>query len=189
MWYIYISKGIPLLCFQNSKVWISALQEDKKAMAFDWRGIASIRSYSATLCLKYSKSHNSYKCCRFKKASQQALLHVMTNNPTKYEQILSYGSWQTILPNMNKFCHTMSWQTILLNMNKFCHTVSKELHSQIIMEGQMDVDYYYVTPSCSRWGTKNIISILVVRTHIQYIYIDRKYIIYLYKFRNRRKKK
>ena len=173
MWYIYISKGIPLLCFQNSKVWISALQEDKKAMAFDWRGIASIRSYSATLCLKYSKSHNSYKCCRFKKASQQALLHVMTNNPTKYEQILSYGSWQTILPNMNKFCHT----------------VSKELHSQIIMEGQMDVDYYYVTPSRSRWGTKNIISILVVRTHIQYIYIDRKYIIYLYKFRNRRKKK
>jgi hypothetical protein len=49
----------------------------------------------------------------------------MTNNPTKYEQILSYGSWQTILPNMNKFCHT----------------VSEELPSQIIKEGQMDVDY------------------------------------------------
>jgi hypothetical protein len=88
-----------------------------------------------------------------------SVIRVMTNNPTKYEQILSYGSWQTILPNMNKFCHTMSWQTILPNMNKFCHTVSKELHSQIIMEGQMDVDYYYVTPSRSRWGTKNIISI------------------------------
>ena len=26
-------------------------------------------------------------------------------------------------------------------MNKFCHTVSEELPSQIIMEGQMDVDY------------------------------------------------
>jgi hypothetical protein len=64
MWYINISKGImspvtvergvmwvcylcdilisvkvsPLLCFQDSKVWISALEEDRKAMAFDLKG-------------------------------------------------------------------------------------------------------------------------------------------------------
>jgi hypothetical protein len=95
----------------------------------------------------------------------------MTNNPTKYEQILSYRSWQTILPNMNKFCHT----------------VSEELPSQIIMEGEMDVRLLLCHSITQHWGTKNIISILVARTHIQYIYIARKYIIYLYKFRNRKK--
>ena len=31
-------KVSPLLCFQNSKVWISALEEDRKAMAFDLKG-------------------------------------------------------------------------------------------------------------------------------------------------------
>ena len=107
-------------------------------MAFDRRGVTSIRSYSATLCLKYSKSHNSYKflsiqkgvtagssTCHDKQSYQiwtnsvirvmtnnptkyEKILSydVMTNNPTKYEKILSYGSWLTILPNMNKFCHT-----------------------------------------------------------------------------------
>ena len=36
---IFISvKVSPLLCFQNSKVWISALEEDRKAMAFDLKG-------------------------------------------------------------------------------------------------------------------------------------------------------
>jgi hypothetical protein len=33
---IFISvKVSPLLCFQNSKVWIPALEEDRKAMVFD----------------------------------------------------------------------------------------------------------------------------------------------------------
>ena len=80
----------------------------------------------------------------------------MTNNPIKYEQILSYSFKGVTFTNYH---------------------------------GQMDVDYYYVTPSRSRWGTKNIISILVAKTHIQYIYIARKYKIYLYKFRNRKKSK
>jgi hypothetical protein len=35
-WDIFISiKVSPILCFQNSKVWISAFQEDRKVLAFD----------------------------------------------------------------------------------------------------------------------------------------------------------
>jgi hypothetical protein len=50
---IFISvKVFPLLCFQNSKVRISALENERKSIAFDPRGIAFTKSYSVTLCLK-----------------------------------------------------------------------------------------------------------------------------------------
>ena len=85
------------------------------------------------------------------------VLHVMTNNPTKYEQILSYGFRGV---TFTKYHGRTDRRRLLL-----CHSIMQ------------------------RWGTKNIISILVARTHIQYIYIARKYKIYLYKFRNRKKSK
>ena len=44
-----------------------------------------------TLCIKQSKSHNSYKFCRIKIVPKKAQVRVMTNNPTKHVYILSYG--------------------------------------------------------------------------------------------------
>lgn len=49
------------------------------------------RSYYVTQSIKYSKSNNSYRLCLIKMVAQQAQLRVMTNNHTKYEQIMSYG--------------------------------------------------------------------------------------------------
>ena len=82
---ILISEKVSLLlCFQNSKVWISALEEDRKAMAFDLRGVALTRSYIMSKIVKVPK-----------------LLQIMSNTngatavsttcyPIKYEQISSY---------------------------------------------------------------------------------------------------
>ena len=58
--------------------------------AFCWRVSEKLCSQDLTM-LQYVMSHNSYKFCGIKMASQQAHLHVMINNPTKYEQILPYG--------------------------------------------------------------------------------------------------
>jgi hypothetical protein len=158
-------------------------------MAFDRRGVTSIRSYSATLCLKYSKSHNSYKflsiqkgvtagssTCHDKQSYQiwtNSVIRVMTNNPTKYEQILSYGSWQTILPNMNKFCHTghdkqsyQIWKNSVIrvmtnNPTKYEQILSYGFRGVAFTNyhGRTDgcrLPYYYVTPSRSAGGQKTL---------------------------------
>ena len=92
MWYIYISKGImspvtvergvmwvcypcdifisvtvsPLLCFQNSKVRISALEKYRKAMAFDLKGwflsLANVRpEINGLMPFTYDLSKNPWK--------------------------------------------------------------------------------------------------------------------------------
>ena len=59
---IFISVKVSLLL--SFQVWISALEEDRKTMAFDLRVVAFTRS-----CYKIvKKSHNSYKFCRIKMA-------------------------------------------------------------------------------------------------------------------------
>ena len=50
---IFISvKVYPLLGFQNSEVWISALEKDRKAMAFDLRGVVFTWSYIMSKIVK-----------------------------------------------------------------------------------------------------------------------------------------
>ena len=46
-----------------------------------------------------SKFHNSYKFCGSKMAAHQAQLNGVTNNPTKYEHILSHGFWEVAFTN------------------------------------------------------------------------------------------
>jgi hypothetical protein len=81
-------------------------------------------------------------------APQQAQLHVVTNNSTKYEHILSYGfrgvaftrSYYVTLYIVLKL-HNYKFCRIKLNMNKFLYMVSEELRSQSVTDNR---DHYYV---------------------------------------------
>ena len=76
-------------------------------------------------------------------APQQAQLHVVTNNSTKYEHILSYGfrgvaftrSYYVTLYIVLKL-HNYKFCQIKLNMNKFLYMASEELRSQSVTDKQ-----------------------------------------------------
>jgi hypothetical protein len=52
MWYIYISKGISSTEFSKFKSLQSSIEEDRKTMSSDLRGVVFTRSYPVMLCLK-----------------------------------------------------------------------------------------------------------------------------------------
>ena len=64
--------------------------QDLTMLHYVWNSqIVLTKSYYATQCIKLSKSHNSYKFCGIKMVTKQTQLHVMTPNPTIYEQFHS----------------------------------------------------------------------------------------------------
>ena len=74
----------------NYMSWLTILS-NMNIFCHDFREVGFTRFYYATHFRKQWKSHNSYKFCRFKIVAQQAQLHAMTNNPTIYEHIPSFG--------------------------------------------------------------------------------------------------
>jgi len=56
---------------------------------------------------KIVKVHNSYKFCGIIMKAQQAHLYVMTNNPTNYEPIPSYGFRGVVLIKYHRQMETI----------------------------------------------------------------------------------
>jgi hypothetical protein len=122
MWYIYISKTVkvsPLLCFQNSKVWISALVEDRGGVAFMTSNPIKYERTPSVIQFQRSCIHILLFYNMYKKNSQSPITPINFVESKKHH---------------NRLIH-MSWLIILSNMNKFCHTVSEELHSQNVTDG------------------------------------------------------
>ena len=62
--------------------------------------------YYGTQCIK--QSHNSYIFCLIRLTEQQAQLHVITNNRTKCEHILSYGCKRSCVAQCIKYQQSKS---------------------------------------------------------------------------------
>jgi hypothetical protein len=101
MWYINISKGIPSTVFSKLKsLNISALEEDRKTMAFDKKGwllpLANVRP--EINCLRSFTTRSNYDTVGRKKWVPYSTKFV----ELKWQHSrLNYILWLTILPYMN----------------------------------------------------------------------------------------
>jgi hypothetical protein len=103
------------------------LTKYKHILWYGFRRVACTRSYYATQCIKYSRSHNTYTLCRITMGSKQVQLHVMTNTfcQTVSEVLRSqrtetitmlFRRWQNSLPS---FAPRYVWKCFMYYINKW----------------------------------------------------------------------
>ena len=100
-------KVSPLLYFQNSKVWISALEEDRKAMVFDIKGwllpLANVRSEIKGL-MPFTYDLLIVKCLK---------IHAMV-----YKELCLQDSWADKQGECShKYVQLCAWNYVTLSKN------------------------------------------------------------------------
>ena len=98
---------------------------------------------SEASCYITLKSYNSHKVCWIKMATQQAHLHVMTNNPTKYEQISTERFQRSYVHKVSQTDRQRSLLCPSVAGNKYLilnlHSIFKSVHNRKQIKKSFDV--------------------------------------------------